>query len=299
MSWIFYTVTATILQVFRNLEQKSLNKKLDLLTVCWSRFILPLPIAIVILIYTFPSMSNKFILYCLITGLFQVAGNIFLLQTIKSKNFSIGVAFYKTEVLQALVIGFLFFNQTISFSGLVAIAITVAGVILMSGLDFDDGFKGFLKSLRNKAAFYGLLSGFCFSISAFHIKFASEILLPLGYSNLKAAMTILMWVICFQNVFFIGIKLYQKRFKKDLQSLLSSENKSGFVKTTILSFAGSICWFTAFSLGKVVYVKAVGQSELIIAILVSHFILKEKHDLKEMAGILLTASGLVLLIFLH
>jgi hypothetical protein len=40
-----------------------------------------------------------------------------LLKTFKSKNFSIGIAFYKTEVLQAMVIGFLFFNATISLSG--------------------------------------------------------------------------------------------------------------------------------------------------------------------------------------
>jgi drug/metabolite transporter (DMT)-like permease len=57
---------------------------------------------------------------------------------------------------------------------------------------------------------------------------------------------------------------------------VSLENKSTFFKTTIFSFLGSICWFTAYSLGKVVYVKAVGQIELLMAIASSYFILKEK-----------------------
>jgi len=51
MSWIIFTILATILQTFRTLEQKTLNKKLDLLTVSWSRFILPFPIALGFVLY--------------------------------------------------------------------------------------------------------------------------------------------------------------------------------------------------------------------------------------------------------
>ena len=299
MSWILYTIAATLLQTFRNLEQKSLNKKLDAFTVSWSRFILPLPFAIIVVALTFLSVSQEFILRCLIMSLFQVAGNIFLLQTLKSKNFSIGVAFYKTEALQAMVIGLLFFNEVVSFGGSVAIMVATMGVILMSGVTFRGGFKKFLQSLCNKSSFYGLLSGFCFSVSAFNLKIASEDLFPFGYVNMKAAIIVLMWVICFQNILFIAVKLYQKRLTKDLKSLISAENKYAFFKTSILSFVGSIFWFTAFGLGKVVYVKAVGQIELVMAMAVSYFILKEKSKTSEIIGIILTSSGILWLILFH
>lgn len=297
MSYIIYTILATALQTFRNLEQKALHKKLDVLTVSWSRFILPLPFALIVAVYTF-SLTNKwFVFYCLITAFFQIAGNISLLQTVKSKNFSIGIAFYKTEVLQAMLIGLLFFDERISFAGFLAIMVVMCGVVFMSGLVFNGGFKKFIGSLNNPTVFYGLLTGFCFSISAFNLKSASAILLPLGYSNFKAAIVVLLWVICFQNIFFIIVKSYQKRLVQDLKSLILLENKSAFFKTSLFSFLGSIFWFAAYGAGKVVYVKAIGQVELIMAIAASYFILKEKLKTSEIIGIFLTSLGILGLIF--
>lgn len=298
MSWIFYTIAAAILQSFRNLEQKALNKKLDVLTVTWSRFILPLPFAIATVLFTKSQINSTFLLYCIITGTFQVAGNIALLKTIKSRNFSVGVAFYKTETLQSMIIGLLLFSQAVSFIGFMAIMITTIGIFLISKLSFKSK-EQFITSIKDPATIYGLLSGFCFSISAFNLKFACDILMPLGYSNFKASLIVLMWVICIQNIIFIIIKSYQKTIKEDLKSLFFSENKLAFIKTTLLSFVASTCWFTAFSLQKVVYVKAVGQIELVTAILISHFILKEKHSRREMLGIGLTSFGILILIFFH
>lgn len=297
MLWIFYTIGATILQTFRNLEQKCLNKKLDSLTVCWSRFILPLPFAIVVVVYSFSSVNKWFIFYCFITSLFQSLGNIFLLQTFKSRNFSIGIAFYKTETLQASIIGLLFFNITLSITAFMAILIATAGVILMSDLAFDGGFKKLIRSFNNKATLYGLITGLCFSISAFNLKFASETLIGFEYSFIKIAIIVLMWVICFQNIFFSIVKSFQNRLKKDLKSLISLEHKYTFIKTSTLSFFGSLCWFAAFGLGQVVYVKAVGQVELIMALAVSHYILKEEIKVSEIIGILLTSGGILWLIF--
>jgi len=296
MTWIFYTIAAIILQTFRNLEQKSLAKKLDSLTVSWSRFILPLPAALAVFFYTSQSVNHQFIYYCIITAITQVGGNICLLQTFKAKNFSIGIAFYKTEVLQTLIVGLLFFNATIAPSGILAILVTTVGVVLMSGSVFNEGFKKFLQSLNNKAAFYGLLCGFCFSISSFNLKFGAEELFALGYQGIEAPIVVLMWVICFQNILFITVKLYQKCFIQDLKSLATAENKYSFLRTSILSFAGSVCWFAAFAFGSVIHIKAVGQLELVLALVASWFILKERISKIEFIGIALTAAGILWLL---
>ncbi len=297
MSWIFYTIAAVILQTFRNLEQKSLAKKLDSFTVSWSRFILPLPFALAVLLQTFQAVNQQFVFYCIVTAVMQIAGNIFLLQTFKSKNFSIGIAFYKTEVLQALLIGMLFFHAEISAMEIAAILVTTAGVIMMSGLVFNGSSQKFLQSLKNPAAFFGLLCGFCFSISAFSLKFAAEELYGLGFTGIKPPLMVLMWVIFLQNILFIAVKLWQKRLIKDWRSLFSAENKSSFLRTSLLSFAGSVCWFIAFALGSVIHIKAVGQLELVLAILASYFILQERPNKLELAGIALTALGILWLIF--
>ena len=307
MSWVIFTILATILQSFRNLEQKSLNKRLDALTVSWSRFIIPLPFAIIVAVSSFYQLDSEFIFYCFVTGLFQIAGNIFLLQTFKTRNFSIGIAFSKTEVLQSYLIGLLFFNALISTSDLISILVATIGVILISGnftAGYKTGYKNLAKSFYNQSLLkpnqeicflvYGLLTGLSFSISAFNLKFASEKLHILQYSPSKTAIMVLMWVICFQNIFFVIVKFCQRTLIKDLKSMIALENKYTFLKTSILSFCGSFCWFIAYGLGEVIYVKAVGQIEIVIAILISFLLLKEKLKKIEIIGITLTSSGIPL-----
>jgi uncharacterized membrane protein len=81
-----------------------------------------------------------------------------------------------------------------------------------------------------------------------------------------------------------------------LKNLLVSENRGSFLKMSSLSFVGSTLWFVAFAIGEVVYVKAVGQVELIAALLISLH-LKEKHKTREFVGIFVTAIGILALIF--
>lgn len=290
---IIFTIIGAVLQTFRNLEQKALSQKLDTLTVSWSRFILPLPLAITAVFLTFPSINQQFFVYCVITAIFQISGNFLLIETFRSKNFSIGIAFYKTEVLQTLILGLLFFSQSISPFGFSMIILTSFGVFLMSNLSLK--IKNF--NFSQKAVLFGLLSGFCFSISAFNLKFASQSLYAIGYSKFMAPTLVLLWVILLQNIIFILIKSYQKRLKTDLKKLLSSENRASFFKTSLLSFAGSLFWFIAFALGNVIYVKAVGQIEMVFALLASHFYLKEKHSKREFIGIAVTTVGILFLIF--
>ncbi len=291
MFWIIFTIAASVLQAFRNLEQKHLNKKLDTLTVTWSRFLLPLPAAIAVVFCSFSLVSNQFIFHCIVTAFFQIAGNFLLLRTIQSKNFSIGIAFYKTELLQSLLLGLALFDQHISSGGFVAILVTTLGMILMSNMS--------IKKLElDKAALFGTLSGLCFSISAFNLKFASDQMKLIGNNDYAAGANTLMWVILLQNLIFVIIKSSQKRLRQDLQKLLTTENRSSFLKMSILSFAGSILWFIAFSIGNVIYVKAVGQVELIAALLISWH-LKEKYKTREFVGIFVTALGILALIFFH
>lgn len=291
MLWIIFTIAAVILQSFRNLEQKFLNKKLDGLTVTWSRFLLPFPLALIAVLCSHSLVGNKFIALCLVTAFFQIVGNFLLLRVIQFKNFSIGIAFYKTEILQSLLIGIFIFGQEISVAGFTTILITFCGMFLMSNLNIK-------KFEFDHAALLGTLCGLCFSISAFSLKSASTQLKLIDYDNYSSAITTLMWTIFFQNLLFLILKLSQKRLTKDLRNLFAAENKSSFFKMSLLSFVGSILWFIAYAIGEVVYVKAVGQIELIAALLISWH-LKEKHKTREFAGIFVTAIGILALIFIQ
>lgn len=299
MSWIFYTIAATILQTLRNLEQKALSRNLDALTVSWSRFILPLPFALLAIFYNYDGINSRFIFYAMITAMMQILANVFLLKTFKSKNFNIGVAFYKTETLQALFLGLIFFGEKISYMGIFFVIIAMIGVVLMSGSIFNQGWRKFLQSLKNQAAFYGLLCGLFFSISAFFVKFTAQAFASEKYSIIEAAIFTLLWVIIFQNLIISLIKILQKRFFSDLQKLLRSENKYAFFRTSILSFLGSVCWFIAFGIGTVVYVKVVGQLELVWSSVASYYILREEIKPLESWGIIFTVLGIIGVILWH
>ena len=61
--------------------------------------------------------------------------------------------------------------------------------------------------------------------------------------------------------------------------------------------ACSVCWFTAFTLQNGAYVRALGQIELIFTFIASVFFFRESTSRVEIAGILLVAAGIVMLIF--
>jgi hypothetical protein len=67
---------------------------------------LPFPFAIILVVSTFKYYDYAFFHYISINALFQILGNIFLIKTIQTKNFGVGVAFSKTEIIQALILGF-------------------------------------------------------------------------------------------------------------------------------------------------------------------------------------------------
>jgi drug/metabolite transporter (DMT)-like permease len=293
--WALLTISAIFFQIIRNLEQKKLHKDLDVFTTSWSRFILPFPFAIIAVVSTFQSYNFEFFYYILINALFQILGNIFLIKTIQTKNFSVGIAFSKTEIIQALILGFLLYNFRFNFIEISAIFLAFIGIILLAKLDFKN-FKDFTKSLKNIATLYGVLCGFCFGITSYNIQFASNYLISDGFNSIRASIVVLLYTIFFQNIFFIIFKSFQKRLFSDVKKLFLIENYRKFLLTSLSSFIGSICWYGAYAIGNVIHVKTVGQLEIIASMLVSKFYLKEKNTIKENLGIIFIIIAILLII---
>jgi len=295
MMWVLFTIGAILLQTIRNLEQKNLTKKIDAITASWSRFILPFPFAIIVIGLTYQNSSAEFLKYITLNGLLQMIGNILLLKTLQGKNYSIGITLSKTETIQACLIGALFYKETISFIEIYIVFLAFIGVILMTNLNFKNRTE-FLISLKNPSNIYGLLCGSCFAFTAYNLKSATIILTSQGYANLLASTIVLFYTIFIQNCFFILIKIKQGSLKKDVTKLFASENKKSFYITAIISLVGSIFWYGAYSYGKVIYVKTVGQLEIVLALLVSIFYLKERDNILNYIGIFITFLSVILLL---
>jgi drug/metabolite transporter (DMT)-like permease len=57
-------------------------------------------------------------------------------------------------------------------------------------------------------------------------------------------------------------------------------------------FAGSLCWFWAYSLTLVAYVKAVGQIEAVLAVGLALFVWREPDVRQQLPGVLLIMLGI-------
>ena len=66
----------------------------------------------------------------------------------------------------------------------------------------------------------------------------------------------------------------------------------------ITGMAGSLCWFTAFTLQKAAYVRALGQSELVFTFIATYLFFREKVSLIEVFGVALVTAGIVVLLVL-
>lgn len=295
--WIILTLLAVFFQTFRNLEQKNLSKKVDAITSSWARFIMPFPIAIILVLLTFQNYNFVFFKYILTNAFFQMLGSIFLIKAMQSKNFSIAVALGKTETIQALIIGYLFYNLKILPFKILLLILSFIGIILMSDFKFNNR-QEFIDSIKNPRNFYGILCGSCFAITAFNLKNATQVLMNENYHNFLASIIVLLWTIFFQNIFFILIKIKEKSLISSINSLWQAQNRKSFLIASILSFIGSFFWYSSYSFGEVLSVKILAQIEIIIAILISIYYFDEKHNLKNLIGIFITLFSIITILSL-
>tara|TARA_Y100000814_G_scaffold210911_1_gene156380 strand:- start:115 stop:1020 length:906 start_codon:yes stop_codon:yes gene_type:complete len=296
-TWVFITIFAALMQTIRTSLQKSLTKYLSAEIITWIRFIFGFPIVIIYVFalhssgFEFPSINQKFIVYCLFAGLFQIIGTILLVSLFSHRNFAVSTAYTKTEAIQVAIFGAIFFQEYLNLLSSIAVILGMLGVIIMSSSQQNIQLKSLLTGLNNKSVFIGITSGASFAFDALLIREAILILnhdIPLT----NAALTLL--VILILNIIQLGIWIAYKN-KTMFKGILSYWKRSLLIGFT--SAIGSIAWFTAFALTQAAYVKTVGQVELLFSILVTQRIFKEGISRTEIFSIFLIVFSIVLLIY--
>lgn len=89
------------------------------------------------------------------------------------RNFVVGTAFSKTETVQAALFGFLVLSDPITFWAMVAIVVSLAGVLLLAVADEEAGIREVISSMIQKTTVLGLASGAFFGIAAVSYRAAS------------------------------------------------------------------------------------------------------------------------------
>ena len=280
MSWILFTLGAIVMQTVRNALQSKLSGAVNTSGVTLSRFILAPPIALVYLLILYsssasqvPEFSGSFIAVILCASLLQIAATSLMVILFKQKNFAIGAGLAKSEALVAGVVGMLFFGSYLTPLGWAGILIGAIAVFVLS-----SGNR--LHGISVKTMVIGLACGTCFALTSLLVREASHML---NVQHTVAAAWVLLWVLCVQTISLSGYIALTKPF---VFRQLTNAKKQVLAISTV-SCLGSICWFTAMALQHVALVKTLGQLEVLLTLILSHYWLKNAVTKREIAGLLL------------
>ena len=296
-AWVLITLVAATAQTGRFMLQKHLKAtQLSTAGATFARFVFSAPLAALIAAIVwwisqlpFPTLSWRFFGFGAMGGVAQILGTMCVVALFAHRNFAVGIAFKKTEVILSFLVGLIILHDRISGFAFVAILIGLPGVLLLSDPPKAEG--PLRQRIFNRASGIGLLSGLMFAFSGVGYRGAS---LSLGLDNsFLSAIVTLAFVTAFQTLI-LSIWL-RWREKGEITRVIGSWRVSGFVGLT--SLVGSTCWFWAFTLQTVALVNAVGQAEMILSLLATTLFFREKISTREWQGGALLMISIFMLVF--
>ncbi|MEJ0070240.1 MAG: EamA/RhaT family transporter [Pseudomonadota bacterium] len=211
----------------------------------------------------------------------QIVATALLLRVLAMRNFAIGVAYSKTEVVQVAVFGFLILGETVSLPVAVSILLAALGVMLVA----SPANTSILRGLASTTALLGVASGGFFAVSAVGYRAATLALIP-DRPALAAACT-LVFAQAVQSVMLGGYLLWRQ--PKVVAAVCRAWRIS-----LVAGFMGALasgCWFTAMALEPVAHVRTLGLVELLFSYAVSQRIFRETLSARELCGMGLLAVG--------
>ncbi len=292
--WMPITIGAAFAQTLRNAAQRHLMGPLGTLGATLVRFLYGLPFAVAWLLLLrggfadgLPPINLTFILWVLFGAVTQIAATAFLLRTMAERNFALGVAYSKTEIIQVAVFGVILLGDPLSLPIAVSAVLATAGVMLISAPPGERSLFRFVQGWTAPSALLGLASGANFALSAAGYRGAALALAPAPAA--LAAGYALVWAQGMQTVL-LGGWLLIRNFPVVIAALRA------WRVSLLAGFMGALAsglWFTAMAMEPVVHVRTLGLVELLFSTIVSRKIFRERLGWPALAGIGLLALGIV------
>ena len=299
ISWVPVTLAAATAQTARFILQKHLkDTRLSTTGATFARFVFSAPAVVAMtLAYVYAGdqgvvlANTRFWLFALSGGVFQILATLSLIALFAERNFAVGLTLKNSEILIAALIGFVLFGDRVSAGALVAIVLGIAAVLLLNAGTLGNRGLFTARPFWNRAMVLGLAAGIMFAISGICYRGAS-LSLELENRLLSAGVTLAV-VTTSQSVLMGGWMMRNE--PGQIVAVFRAWRVSALVGLT--SMIGSYCWFLAFTLQNVAYVKALGQAELLLGVVASLLVFHERIARQELAGMLLLAVSIVLLLF--
>lgn len=295
-AWMPITIAAALAQTLRNAAQRHLTGDLGALGATLVRFFYGLPFAVAWLVAAWlaispslelPPISASFLVWTVVAAVSQIAATALLLRCMEERNFALGVAYAKTEVLQIAVFGLVLLGDPVSLAAVAAILIASTGVILVSLPADSRSLATIARGWASRAALLGLGSGAAFGMAA--VGYRGAALALATPSVVLAAAYSLVWAQAFQTLLLGGYLLVRQAA---VVAAVLREWRVSMVAGG-MGALGSACWFTAMAMEPVAHVRTLGLIELYFSYVVSRRVFRERLSGAEAAGFILLAAGVL------
>lgn len=294
--WIPITLFAALAQTVRNAAQRSLVGDLGTLGATLVRFLYGLPFAIAwlgLLVAltgaSLPAIHIGFFVWCAIGGVSQIVGTALLLRVMEARNFAIGVAYSKTDVIQTALFSALLLADTLSLQGALAVGCASVGVLLLAPAAGDRPLRSLVTGFVSRSALLGLGCGACMALASVAFRAATHALAAPSFL-VAAAMTLVV-ALALQTVLlgaWLGV-----RDRRVVVRTLAAWRPSLFAG--LMGAAASAGWFTAFAIKPATHVRTLGLVEIVFSYAVSRRFFREHLTRRELAALVLLGAGAALI----
>jgi len=291
--WALFTVIAAAGQTVRNTMQRRLTADLGAAGATHVRFLFGFPFALTFLAgltlhghAPLPATSHIFWFSDFVGAIGQILGTALMLLLMEERSFVVATAYIKTEPVFVAVFGLVFLGDLLTPGMMLAIAICMAGVMVLS-VDPKSG------AGSPREAALGLASGAFFGISAIGFRGA---ILSLHDPDFVAAATLTLTLGLLMQAVLLSLWL-AIRSPAVLRALLRLWRPS-----LLAGFMGALAselWFLAFALVSAASVRTLGLVDVVFAQGVSRFVFRHHTTPREYLGIAVLLAGAILLVAVH
>lgn len=299
MTWIYITIAAAFFQNIRSTLQKHLKGEMNTTAATFVRFGFGLPFAFLYWLFFYlytgehvPRIQTHFWFWVCVGALAQIAATFLLLHLFAYRNFTVGTAYSRTEPAQTAIFALVFFGEQLSSGGILAIAVSILGVMLISVARTQMTLRSILTSLLSRTALIGLASGTLFGLAAVSYR-ASALAVDHPLFFMQAATTLCVGILLQTIVMLSWIIMREPEQLTKIKHAWKVSAVVGFVGAT-----ASFGWFSAFALQQAALVKVVAQVEMLFTYASSIFFFKESINRTEVIGCILITAGIILLVLL-
>ncbi len=283
--WIPLTVWAAFAQTLRNTAQRHVIDDVGTEGATLVRFLFGLPFALIYIgiVWSFsggslPAINHTFLGWVFEGAICQILATALLLMVMKDRNFAVGVAYSKTELVQVAVFGSVFLGDPTSLPTVIAILLATLGVLMLSPMDPAQRLRSMVQGWTTRSALLGFASGAGFALSAVGYRGGALALHGAGFT--MAAAYTLIWAMAVQVVLLGGWVLV--RNFKTYAAILGVWPAS--VAAGLMGAAASAGWFTAMAIEPVAHVRTLGLVELLFSFAVTRRFFHERLATAEIAG---------------